>query len=191
MNSIYRPTYKRLLFTTPPVFGDEFIVGNLNEIVLGIEKHILESMKRNANIKENYPFHCVINPPRHGKSLLLDRLFLNDDKVVVIGVTYNSTSGLIEGELDNAQTAMRWFWMRVLKSMLQISDPLDSLSHLLQPEQCSWPHIKSLIINGLSSNPFIDEDGNQKNILFCIDEFSVITDKLQNWDRDQQRSLHL
>jgi hypothetical protein len=190
MNSIYLPTYKRLPFTTSPVFGDEFIVGNLNEIVLGIETHILESMKRNSNIKENFPFHCVINPPRHGKSLLLDCLFLNDDKVVVIGVTYNSTTGLIKGELDNPKTAMRWFWMRVLKSMLQISDPLNSLSHhLLQPEQCSWAHIKSLIIRGLSSNPFLDEDGNEKNILFCIDEFSVITDKLQGWDRDQQRQF--
>jgi hypothetical protein len=40
--SIFLPPYKRLQFTTPPVFGDEFIVGNLNEIVRDIEKHIFE-----------------------------------------------------------------------------------------------------------------------------------------------------
>ena len=62
------PSYKRLGFTTPPVFGDEFIVGNLNEIVGRIEEDLLESMKTGRNTKECLPFHCLINPPRHGKS---------------------------------------------------------------------------------------------------------------------------
>jgi len=148
--SIFLPTYKRLKFTPSPVFGDEFIVGNLNQIVCQIETHISNSMKSGHNYKQNCPFHCIINPPRHGKSLLLDRLFINNDEVVVIGITYNATTGLINGEWDNAETAIKWFWIRVLKSMLQIPDQFKSLSHLLQLEQCSWPYIKSLIINGLS-----------------------------------------
>mmetsp|Transcript_16374 Transcript_16374/g.17109 ORF Transcript_16374/g.17109 Transcript_16374/m.17109 type:complete len:203 (+) Transcript_16374:2-610(+) len=158
--SIYLPSYKRSELAISPAFGNEYIVGNLNSIVKEIETHILNSMNKDKNVKENYPFHCIINPPRHGKSLLIDRLFVNNEEVVVISITYNSTTGLVKGETDNPETAIKWFWIRVLKSMLQIPDELETLSYLLQPDQCSWSHIKSIIVNGLSSNPFIDNNGN-------------------------------
>jgi hypothetical protein len=182
--------FQRLTFTTPPVFGEEYIVGNLNQIVEKIEQHIKQSLESNHNVKENLPFHCVINPPRHGKSLLLDRLFLNDKTVIVIGLTYNSTTGLIDEELESPSTALKWFWIRVLKSMLQLRPELRTLSNLLQIDQCDWPAVQSLIIADLSSNPFLDETGQEKNILFCIDEFSVLTDRiLQRWERDQQKEF--
>jgi hypothetical protein len=185
-NPPYRPTYKRLKFTPSPAFGDDFIVGNLKTIVKSIEDDIFNSM--DANVKENFPFHCVINPPRHGKSLLLDRLFLGKEtEVLVIGVSYNTTTGLVQGEIENPMTAIKWFWIRVLKSMLQIPNELWTLSHLLlEPSEFSWSNIRSLIINGLASNPFLDSNGKEKNICFCIDEFSVLTDQLQNWNQEDQ-----
>jgi hypothetical protein len=58
---MHLPTYKRQPFTTSPVFGDELIVGNLYQKVFEIERHITTSMESGKNIKENFPFHCVIH----------------------------------------------------------------------------------------------------------------------------------
>lgn len=61
----------RTLLATEPAFGREFIIGNLKEIFHSIEKYLIEE-PRGSICKEVLPFLCVVNPPRHGKSLLLD-----------------------------------------------------------------------------------------------------------------------
>lgn len=74
---------------TEPAFGREFIIGNLQEIVYSIEKYLLEE-PRGLIRKEVLPFLCVLNPPRHGKSLLLDTVFINQPDVIVLSITYNT-----------------------------------------------------------------------------------------------------
>jgi hypothetical protein len=79
--------------------------------------------------KEDVPFVCVINPPRHGKTLLLDTIYRNDDRVLVVTITYSTGSTFFDDEIVSVECAVRYFWLRVLKRLIN-SD--ESLSHLYE-----------------------------------------------------------
>jgi hypothetical protein len=89
--------------------------------------------------------------------------------------------------LDNAETALQWFWIRVLKSMLQISDPLDTLSRLFQ--QWSWPHIKTSSLMVSRRIHFLVKMGMKKISYFALMNSPSSTDELQNWERGQQKQF--
>ena len=83
--------YSRVQLATKPVYGQEYIVGNLIETKNDVEKFLTE--KKDGGIRrEIVPFLCVVNPPRHGKSLLLDNIFAGDTNILVISITYNTDS---------------------------------------------------------------------------------------------------
>lgn len=63
----------------------------MKELCVDIENILLREVNPLDDAKENIPFICVINPPRHGKSLLLNSLFHEQEEaMVVIPITYNS-----------------------------------------------------------------------------------------------------
>eukprot|EP01036_Dinobryon_divergens_P028045 gene28045-36930_t len=57
-------------------YRPSILMGNLQETVEDVENLLLENrIKESGMAKENLPFVCIVNPPRHGKSLFLDRIF--------------------------------------------------------------------------------------------------------------------
>lgn len=59
-------------------------------------------MVRNLNnlVKESLPFICIVNPPRHGKTLFLDRIriYFDEKDMRVVEMTYSNNSNIIERE---------------------------------------------------------------------------------------------
>lgn len=92
------------------------------------------------------PFLVVFNPPRHGKSLLLDRLFLNDPRVLVIPITYNSNTPLNPDiELTTKSVTLHYFWLRVLKRLSGTSLNLHDLNSVVDGEITSFSHVVSIL----------------------------------------------
>ena len=62
-----------------------------------LDKTFIENntFKKEIRVKEELCMFCVINPPRQGKSLLLDQFFLDNEKVLVIEITYNSNTSFL------------------------------------------------------------------------------------------------
>lgn len=105
--------------TFPPLYD---ILGNLIEVVSEVEMKMRRTIEednaslRLSQIKEEAPFFCITNPPRHGKSLALDTIFEGVKDVLVIEITYNSsrTSPMPNFELASVQRALNCLWLRVL-----------------------------------------------------------------------------
>jgi hypothetical protein len=83
--------HARVELATKPVYGNSYVIRNLIDIKNLIEEFLLEN-KEGPIRKEILPFLCVVNPPRHGKSLLLDSIFVGNESVMVISITYNTGS---------------------------------------------------------------------------------------------------
>lgn len=116
-------------------------------------------------------FLVVVNPPRHGKSLLLDRLFLDHNDVIVIPITYNINTSLItEEELRTTQSALRYFWLRVLKSLCGSSMSLVEFDQTVDTI-LSFPDMMHILerFNCVPSALF-KEDGKRRHILICTNE---------------------
>jgi hypothetical protein len=96
-------TYKRQKLVE---YCPDEIIGNLSQIAEEIESFLFKNVHNDQyNAKEKYKFICIVNPPRHGKSLLLDRLFCNrEEDVRVIEITYNSNSNIFNGETRSVGT---------------------------------------------------------------------------------------
>ena len=74
--------YRRVLASYhPPIY-----IGNFPDIVKEVEDLFLKV--------DALPFVCIVNPPRHGKSLFLDRIFSDRDDFRVVEMTYNNNSNV-------------------------------------------------------------------------------------------------
>ena len=166
--------------TPPPAYG--VYIGKLKKIVKQIEQNLLNSASGEgvSVIKEYTPLHCIIAPPRHGKSLLLDTLCVNNERVLVIKITYNGGTNFKQHiETASGFVAIRYFWLRVIKALLGLTNhSLEVLNTLVPPNVTNWNSVKQYLEPKFSVNPFIDRNGDQKNILICVDEITLLTDKL-------------
>jgi hypothetical protein len=89
--------------------------------------------------------------------------------------------------MQSPTITMTYFWLRVLKCLLNKSLHLDQLAKLL------LLHIKELktfvdtlelferIIGDSLPNPLKNSDGSLKDIIVAVDEFSILTDRLERF----------
>ena len=91
----------------------------IEETVEDVEKLLLENrIKESGMAKENLPFVCIVNPPRHGKSLFLDSIFKGRSEVRVIPMVSNNNSNLTDDEMHSPRHALFSFWLRFIGSKL-------------------------------------------------------------------------
>ena len=162
----------------PPV-----IIGNLPDIVNEIEEI---QLKLN---KEHNPVVCIVSPPRHGKSLLLDRIFYGRFDIRVVEVTYNNNSQVTTHEILSPRHALYHFWLRFIGSVCA-----DSFSSLIATipfdDNCiftlAWA--KKILLKRYNQNPFIDaRSRKQLPLVIAVDEFSKLTDKFAECWRENQK----
>jgi hypothetical protein len=105
----------RLAFTPSWSFA-----GDLCEVARTIEQLVSLTVPPGAGrgSKDDLPMVYVCNPPRHGKSLLLDRLFPDDHNVCVLAMTYNAASHIPETEYTCEKAALKGLCLRLLQSLL-------------------------------------------------------------------------
>ena len=163
------------------------MIGNLQETVDEVEKLLFCEDRINEidMAKENLPFDCIINPPRHGKSLFLDSIFKKRNDVVVIPMTYNN-SNLTDIELHSTSHALFSFWLRFIGSVtgtkltfLQQQSPADS-SHPIGGYKYgviySLDCAKKIILQKYNRNPFVDAVSKRPlHLVIAVDEFSKLT----------------
>jgi len=165
--------YSRVQLATEPVYGKEYIVGNLIETKNLVETFLTEK-KEGSIRKEIVPFLCVVNPPRHGKSLLLDSIFAGDTNILVISITYNTGSPFHSSiEIESVNSAIHFFWLRVVKSLLNSSAPLREMNAEFEGGRQllkSFDDVVKIVSKRFKVNPFAI-DSNEKQVLICVDEF--------------------
>lgn len=195
-NSSYRggvETYNRPRLTYPPAF-ENLIVGNMNDVKDKIEETLLglcESSLGEVRIKDKLRFQCIINPPRHGKSLLLDILFQGNQSVLVIPISYNGDTNFSSIEIASPRVAIAYFWLRVLKTLLSLQTALKDLYDSYKHVNWSFTQVRKICRKKLLVDPFLNDGGRRKNVLICVDEFSLLTDSMnadESWrDADKQQ----
>jgi len=156
-----------------------YTIGNLQETVNSIEQLI----DRNTGVKESYAFIYVVNPPRHGKSLLLDRLFLNRDDICVVEMTYNNTTNLTFDEVNSrsSRLALYYFWLRFIHAVIPFTQfSLCDLSRKVGSFDSSTNYnllwAKDRLKADFQMTPFENIDGTSKSVLIAVDEFSKLID---------------
>eukprot|EP01035_Chromulina_nebulosa_P034380 gene34380-46112_t len=186
--------YSRVELATKPVYGTNYVVGNLIETKKRIEEFLLLE-KEGPIRKEIIPFLCVVNPPRHGKSLLLDSIFADNDYVLVISITYNTGSSFDSTvEINSVECATHFFWLRVMKSLLSSSLSLRDLTKNFEVngvQLSSFDDVVNNIIDKFKVDAFvIDSTTTKKSVLLCVDEFSLLTDAIEKkWEPQQQKDF--
>lgn len=185
--------YHRQVLTKMPTK----IIGNLDSVRSDIELSIWQYRKTSiGNTKENIPFFVVVSTPRMGKSALLELLFNQDENVINVPVSYNSVTPILDEEIQSVDAALRYFWLRVLKSLGNFPASLSDLSRQLGDRCIDWGFVKNVINNRYVSSPLLNKHGKEKSVLFCVDEFSKLTDCVKElWSESDQRrfmkSLHV
>jgi hypothetical protein len=178
-------TYTRSKLTYEPAYG--FIIGDLNNKIEQIENHMFHQSKE--SIKEvQTPFYCLVSPPRHGKSLLLDNLFKNNQNVLVIEITYNSTTPTLLQEVRSVDMAIRFFWIRVLKSIMKDNRHMENILDSYNENQVRFTdvhHILNLARQKYSRSCIYKSNGEPKNIVICVDEFSNFLDFVRTGDEEK------
>jgi len=167
----------------------EIIIGNLQDIVHTIEE-IVENRQVTA-AKEEYPFICVVNPPRHGKSLLLDRLFWNRKDICVVEMTYNCITNLTKEEFNGTSSeALYYFWLRFIHTVITSSLSLVEVSNLVGSFDSSmeydlvWAKDRLKVVFNMT--PFEDDMGETKPLLIAVDEFSKLIDVAEKWNKNER-----
>jgi len=146
------------------------VVGNIHTVVRRIENEITgetkipipESVPSKA--REKCPFLYIRNPPRHGKSLALDLLFRDRSDVLVVSITYNSSTGTLLQELGSVHSAIAGFWTRVI---LALTNTKEVLADVINTNPLtSWGQVVQVL-------PSLME----RNIVICVDELSKLVSK--------------
>lgn len=145
--------------------------GNLQKVASTIEECVSRTVA-GIGSKDDRPFVYVSNPPRHGKSLLLDTLFRNNTSVCVLCVTYNAATHIHPTELKSAEGALCGFFTRLLNDFVF--------------GYTAWE-------DALEGSPFRDVPSPQRifrdmlellrpqaPLLICIDEISKLLDDPNN-----------
>ena len=144
--------------------------------------------------KESKCFFYINNPPRHGKSLLLDQLFAGDHglleqpHVCVLSLTYNAATGIHPEELATVEGALMGFFIRVIDSLavqalggiddLLKDNPFAATAEPIWPQICNAP---DKFFRWLIGIPMTHSDPPPPgNVLLCIDEVSKLLDHKDN-----------
>lgn len=172
-------------------YNHEIIIGNLEKVVKSIEQEVHTCSSNRGNVKENYPFICVVNPPRHGKSLLLDRLFLNRNDVCVVEMTYNSTTNLTDQEGKSSKIALYYFWLRFIHAVIPFEYSLFELPVIVglfdESKNYNLLWAMNILKDVFNMRPFNNVDGTSKSLLIAVDEFSKLVDTAQKWNEDERK----
>jgi hypothetical protein len=175
------------------VYNPEIIIGNLENVVTSIEELIDASSSNRVHAKENYPFIYVVNPPRHGKSLLLDRLFLNRNEVCVVEMTYNSNTHLTDQEGKSSKIALYYFWLRFIHAVipyeLSLHELIDKVGSFDESKKYNLLWATKILKDAFFMTPFINVDGTSKSLLIAVDEFSKLVDIAQSWNKEDKNSF--
>jgi hypothetical protein len=173
-------SFKRNRLTSPPVF--DLIIGNLLAVKGEIEQKLRQRFHA-EHTKENFPFLCVVNLSRSGKSLLLDEIFRHENNIVVIPITYHSSTSFTSKETDCVATAIQYFWLRVFLAVsgmtLSFYDAFSEFGNQLNGFRDVCRLLKELKLPSFGLE--------EKNIVFCVDEFSALTDAANGrWNKREK-----
>ena len=163
-------------------YQPNILVGNLNELVKDVEDRILlnQSDTDNDLVKERNRFICVVNPPRHGKSLFLDKLFSNRNDMRVVAITYNDNTNLGIAEKKSFDVATYYFWLRFIHSVTNYSTSIDHVKAIVgqfNPDiEYNLRWAKQVILNIYNMDPFTDDNGDDYPLVIAVDEFSKLID---------------
>lgn len=176
---------------------DWSFAGNLISMSNEIMNLVSYTVETGLGTKDDLPLIYVSNPPRHGKSLLLDSLFQDDPTVCVLNATLNAATSYREEEWSSPEGAVCGLLVRLLQD-LAIGHPTSWTS--------SWdlcPIAKLLPTAIAKRNPSYLVRGFEEmlqlhdkrrlapaKLLICIDEISVLTDHPKNtWFSSADKEL--
>lgn len=161
----------RTAMATAPTWS---FAGDLLAVARDIEALVSETVPIGRGSKDDLPLVYVSNPPRHGKSLLLDRLFHNEAArgVCVLGATYNAATLIGREDLGaSALGALRGLFLRLINDLVfgrpnwdEIWDhsPLASAENPLQVFRemlgLDSPSAPKLLINIDEVSKLVDDD---------------------------------
>lgn len=149
--------------------------------------------------KENLPFFCIVNPPRHGKSLFLDSIFKDRSDIRVVPMTYNNNSNLTDVEMHSPRHALFNFWLRFIcsvtgdsltylqQTLLDSHHPIGGFREVGVEYTLDWA--KEIILQKYNRNPFVDAESKQQlPLIIAVDEFSKLTDRMKekNWRKEEE-----
>ena len=138
------------------------------------------------------PFVCIVNPPRHGKSLFLDRIFFDRDDFRVVEMTYNNNSNVTLSELESPRQALFFFWLRFIGSVCgETFSMVKKHSHTYfgynERTEYSLEWAKNILLRVYNRNPFVDAvSKEQLHLVIAVDEFSKLTDLTLKWSQDDR-----
>ena len=140
-------------------YHPDILIGNLNDLVKEVENHFLLTQSDNLSlVKEDNRLICVVNPPRHGKSLFLDKLFINRNDIRVVEITYNNNTRVYEEEIESYKIAIFYFWLRFIQSVTNTNYNLHQLQHIVgrfdPDEHYNLRWAKQIIRNKFNMDPF-------------------------------------
>ncbi|RYG65370.1 hypothetical protein EON64_12045 [archaeon] len=104
----------RSLLTRKP---DWSFAGNLKAKSDEIMELVSCTVETGLGPKDDLPLIYISNPPRHGKSLLLDSLFQEDPAVCVLNATYNAGTFHREEEWSSPEGAVCGLLVRLLHDL--------------------------------------------------------------------------
>jgi hypothetical protein len=151
------------------------VVGNVTKLAPALADKVLRDCAGN---RDELPFYYVMNPPRHGKSLLLDRIATecNAHGAGVVGVTYNGAFPVAEWEHQSAKHAIDGLRVRIMFASAGVSRP------------CNWNQW-DLLAPKLSGSRMLEKmltTAPNTRLVVLVDEITNLTDKLS---RDQRKAL--
>ena len=178
-------------------YQPDILIGNFNDLIKEVENHFLMTQSDNLPlVKEDNRLICVVNPPRHGKSLFLDRLFIHRNDIRVVEITYNNNTRVYEEEIESYKIAIFYFWLRFIQSVTNTNYNLHQLQHIVgrfdPDEHYNLRWAKQIILNKFNMNPFSYQANNNGTttegwndnkagwtdypLVIAVDEFTHILD---------------
>ena len=136
------------------------------------------------------PFVCIVNPPRHGKSLFLDRIFFERDDFRVVEMTYSNNSNVTLLELQSPRQALFFFWLRFIGSVCgETFNSVKTHSHTYfdynETTEYSLEWAKNILLRVYNRNPFVDAVSKRElHLVIAVDEFSKLTDLTRKWSQE-------
>lgn len=184
----------RSILTRKP---DWSFAGNLKDKSNDIMTLVSYTVETGIGTKDDLPLIYVSNPPRHGKSLLLDSLFSDDSSVCVLNATFNGGTSHREEEWYSPEGAVCGLLVRLLHDLVT-SHPTSwtnswdkcPLTKLLPKAMAE--HNPSCLVRCFEEMLQVHDKTlvAPAKLLICIDEISVLTDHPSNtWFANQDREL--
>jgi hypothetical protein len=123
--------------------------------------------------RDDMPFYYVLNPPRHGKSLLLDRIAQRSIRkgVAVIGVTYNGAFPVADWEHQSAAAAVCGLRVRMLFAAAGARSP------------AMWKTCEKIALRLDPPVATLRQMMKDKRLLVLVDEITKLTDQLSPTDQ--------